>query len=478
LTVSPEPLAASFEAASRGDWLALVERTLKGADVETLATAEPDGVVIEPLYSAEDRPRGFPPAARAAERPWDIRAQVRRYDPKQANAEVREDLAGGAHSAILSLDQPGRPGVAVASAADLAEALAEVLVDIAPIALDAGFLGPQSADWLSAVAKGSPAAPLALHLDPLSAFAEAGASPGPIEAHLAAAAATAVRLAEKHPAASLFLASGRIVHEAGGGAVEELATMLAAAVAYLRALEAAGLHPRAAGDRLVLGLSIDADLLISTSKLRAARLLWARIARLADLTERTRIEARASRRMLTTAEAWTNLIRLTAAGAAAAIGGADAVVLEPFTDPLGPPTAFARRMARNTQLILMEEGRLGDVADPVGGAGAFEAVSRDLAERAWRRFTAIETAGGLASALAKGLVAERLRADRQALAASLATGERTVLGVTDYRAGVELQAPEIGAPEIRCGPAPEARLPGPDSACPALVPIRLEALAS
>jgi methylmalonyl-CoA mutase len=113
----------------------------------------------------------------------------------------------------------------------LARALSGVVLDAAPVALDAGFLGPRAADWLAVLAKGAPEARLGFHLDPLSAFAEQGSSPGPIGAHLSAAAQTAARHAGAYPKASRFLASGRVVHEAGGSDGQELGFMAAAALA-------------------------------------------------------------------------------------------------------------------------------------------------------------------------------------------------------------------------------------------------------
>ena len=470
-------LADGFDAATHADWSALVEKTLKGAQVETLTSPGPDGLAIAPLYEASLEPTPFAPAPRGGERPWDIRTKVRHPSRTAARTAVLEDLAGGAASVVLALRQPSVEGVAIASAAEMAETLEEVLIDVAPIGLDAGFLGPQAADWLSAAAKGSPAAPLALHLDPLSAFAGAGASPGPIESHLISAAGTAARLAQVHPRASLFLASGAVVHEAGGGPAEELAFALAAAVAYLEASTRAGVSLEAAARGLVLGLTIDSDPLVSIAKLRAARMAWTRLAGACGIDTLARIEARASRRMLTRAEPWTNLVRLTAAGLAAAVGGADAIVLGAFTDALGLPTAFGRRMARNTQLILMEEGHVGAVADPTAGAGAFEALSRDLARVAWARFNAIEAAGGAVAALRDGLIARQVEAERGQLAEALASGAQRIVGVTEFQAAELRPAPVEEAPAPTT-PAPEARLPGPDSQCPALTPLFLEDLAA
>jgi methylmalonyl-CoA mutase len=476
LTASPTTLAADFEPATRADWLALVDKTLKGAGVETLTSRGPDGLAIAPLYEPSREPAGFAPAPRGGERPWDVRTRISHPALTAARAAVLEDLAGGAASVILTLRRMGVDGVAIASAEDMAAVLDGVLVDVAPVALDAGFLGPQAAQWLSEAAKGSPAAPLGLHLDPLSALALAGESPGPIESHLISAAGTAARLNAIHQRASLFLASGTVVHEAGGGPAEELAFALASALAYLKAMDRAGLSLEAAGEGVVIGLAVDSDPLISIAKLRAARLLWARMAGACGVGTQARIEARSSRRMLTLADPWTNMVRLTAACLGAAIGGADAIEIGAFTDALGLPTAFARRMARNTQLILMEEGRLGAVADPTAGAGAFEALSHDLARAAWTKFNAIEAAGGAVAALRDGLIAREVVAAREATAAAIAAGEQRIVGVTDFQPTDTRAAAVETAPAIEA-PPPDARLPGPDSHCPTLTPISLEGLA-
>ena len=463
------PLAEGFEPPSREDWLALVERTLKGAPVASLTRRTIEGLAIEPLYEAAE---GSSVPARAAPG-WDIRAPVRAASPAAANAQILEALAGGASSVLVSL---GADGVAAGDAAALASVLEGVLLDVAPVAQDAGFLGPRAADWLAAAAKGAPSARLAFHLDPLSAFATAGASPGPIEAHLIAAASVAARLAEPYPQASLFLASGRPAHEAGGGEAIEVAMAAASALAYAKALARADLSIEAAFSRIVLGLSVDADYLISIAKLRAARLVWGKLTAACGVAAPARIEARSSGRMLTAADAWTNMIRLTAAGFAGAVGGADAIVLGAFTDAIGAPTEFARRQARNAQLVLMEEASLGRVSDPAAGCGYIEAMTESLARAAWERLQAIEAAGGIVSALEGGLVARHVEEGRQELARRIAARELRVLGVTDFPAP-EADPPATEATVAQTIEPPSPRLPGPDSHCPPLAPIRLEALA-
>ncbi|HEY2483443.1 MAG TPA: methylmalonyl-CoA mutase family protein [Caulobacteraceae bacterium] len=470
------PLADDFPPATEAQWLGLVARTLKGASADSLVSPGPDGLEILPLYEAASSSPALAAAPRGGERPWDIRTHMRHPIPARAHDAIIEDLAGGAASIVIAVDGGGGEGVAVGSAEALAQILDEVLIDVAPVALDAGFLGPKAGDWLSAAAKGSPAAPLAFHLDPLSAFAVRGTSPGPIENHLIAAATLAARLAPIHPRASFFLASGTVAHEAGATPAQELAFALASALAYAKALTWAGLDAEQALATTVIGLTVDADPLISIAKLRAARMAWARLSGALGAPMPARIEARSSRRMLTRTEPWSNMIRLTAASAAAAIGGADAIILGAFTDALGLPTAFARRMARNTQLILMDEGHLGAVADPTAGSGAFEALSVELARAAWARFNAIEAAGGLIGALREGVVAGEVGTAREQLKADLAAGALRLIGVTDFQAA-ESRAAAIEEAAFAAPPAPEARLPGPDSTCPPLTPIALEDLA-
>jgi methylmalonyl-CoA mutase len=162
------------------------------------------------------------------------------------------------------------------------------------------------------------------------------------------------------------------------------------------------------------------------------------------------------------------MIRLTAAGFAAGVGGADAVTLGAFTDALGLPTAFARRQARNAQLVLMEEAHVGRVTDPAAGSGYVEAMTDQFARAAWTKLQAIEAAGGLITALAAGDIARDIEAT------NAGRGELRILGVNAFPptddAPVDLEAATPQPVE-----APSPRLPGPDSSCPPLKPLRLSA---
>jgi methylmalonyl-CoA mutase len=472
------PLADDFAPPAREDWLRLVEKTLKGETFDdALVRKTPDGLTIQPLYTAESAPDVVRDLrARDADRPWDLRMRVAHPDPGQAGAEGLKDLESGAASLLLALDPTGRAGVAVGSAEDLDKALDGVLLDLAPVALDAGYLGPRAADWLGALAKAAPNAPLAFHMDPLTTFAATGASPGPIESHIVSAATVGARLSATYARASLFLATGRAAHEAGGSNTEELALMAASAVAYARALVRAGLSMEEAFRRITLGVSLDGEYFTGIAKVRAARALWSRITQACGVDVPAVVEARSSHRMLTRADAWTNLLRLTSAGVAGALGGADTIVLGAFTDAIGLPTAFARRQARNTQLVLMEESHLGRVADPAGGAWYLDTLTDQIARAAWGGFQAIEAAGGVIKALETGLVANAVNATREVQAAAYADKSRKILGVTVFP-NAQDKAPEVAIvdPAAFAVAGPNPRLPGPDSACPPLPSIRFAA---
>ncbi|CAN5418514.1 methylmalonyl-CoA mutase subunit beta [soil metagenome] len=478
MTEAITPLAEDFGPPDETKWLALVEKTLKGQSFDdALITHTADGIAIRPLYTAKDGAAVVRDLrARDADRPWDLRMRAAHPDPRQTASEIMKDLENGAASVLVAIDPAGVNGVAVGSLQDLALALNGVMLDLATVALDAGFLGPKAADWLGTLAKSAPNAPLAFHMDPLTAFAQAGTSPGPVEGHLIAAATVGARLAETYAKASLFLATGRAAHEAGGSNTEELAMLAASALTYAKALVRAGLTMEEAFSRITLGVSVDAEYFTGVAKVRAARALWARITEACGVSVPAVIEARSSHRMLTKADAWTNLLRLTSAGFAGAVGGADAVVLGAFTDALGLPTAFGRRQARNTQLVLMEESHLGRVADPAGGAWYLDNLTDLLARAAWGGFQAIEADGGIVKALESGLIADIVDETREAQEAQFADKTRKILGVTAFPNADDKPA-EVATPDLSdfALEGPSTRVPGPDSKCPPLIPIRFAA---
>lgn len=457
-------MTGMFETPSRADWEVLATRAMKGSPLDGLTRTDADGLNVQPLYAADDavQPVFAPRATDADGRAWDLRTLVEGDDPAAVNAAVLTDLVGGAASALIR-------GAVTADPDPLARALAGVALELAPVALDAGLDGPDAASALAVVAKGSPRAKLRLHMDPLTAFAEAGAAPRSIAEHISLAANTAARHAGAYPDATFFLASGRVAHEAGGSAAQTLGFAVAAAVTYIRAGIDAGLTVEQALRGTVLGISVDAEYFDALASVRALRLIWNAMAQAFGADVPAVIEARSSRRMLSARDPWPNLLRLTAAGFAGAVGGADAVVLDGFTRARGLPDAFARRQARNTQLVLMEEANLGRVDDPAAGSWFLDARTRDLAAAGWAELQRIEAEGGLPTALLSGAPQARIAAARTDLEAAMAEGRIPMVGVTKF------VDPDVRPAATQ--PAPVASPATGGDTCLALTAFRLSATA-
>ena len=411
------------EDADEADWRALVERGLKGASWSRLEDETADGVAIAPLYREPDvhtatDVSGFPGTAPfirgAREGDWDVRQSFAHPNPARLNQDILADLAGGVTGIELAAKS-------IASARDLDQALADVILEAAPVSLDGPSL--QQAEWLETKLKGVAAAGTAFNLDLLGA---------PEPRHVAHFTA---RVRETLPAATALRADARPAHEAGASEAQEIAIALAAGIAALRALDDSGLTPAGANGTLSFAIAAGSDAMIEAAKLRALRLCWARVMEAsgaAPEARAARIHAFTGHRMLTRYDAWTNILRITTAAFGAGVGGADAITTANFTDALGLPTPFARRVARNTQIVLLEECRLGHVADPSGGAWFVEHMTRALAEKAWSLMQEVESLGGLAAALKLGFVQGKIAEARARRERLIATRRETITGVTDY----------------------------------------------
>ena len=177
------------------------------------------------------------------------------------------------------------------------------------------------------------------------------------------------------------VADGRAIHNAGGSEAQELAFVIATALAYLRALEESGAPLAEARRMIYFRLAADADQFLTTAKFRALRALWARVEAACGLAPRPAfVAAQTAWRMMTKRDPFVNMLRATMAVVAAGLGGADAITVLPHTAAIGLPDRFARRIARNTQLILLEESNLAKVADPAAGAGGFESLTHALCD--------------------------------------------------------------------------------------------------
>lgn len=440
------------EAGDEADWRALVEKGLKGAPWARLVGKTGDGVELAPLYrepdcaTAQDA-SGFPGAApfirgRAG---WTIRQAFAHPDPAQTNRDILADLTGGVAAIELVIDPEGAHGVAIKSAGDLDAALADVILEAAPVSLHAGAHALWAARFFEDKLKGVAARGTAFNIDPIGSLMSTGAQG--IDAYNVASLVQRFRWAL--PEASVVRADARPIHEAGGTEAQEIAAALCSGIAYLRM--AGDSVTSQANAWMQFAVSVGPDTLIEAAKLRALRLCWARVMEAsgaAPEAREARIHAFTSRRMLTRHDANTNILRITTAAFGAAIGGANAITTGAFTDALGLPTPFARRVARNTQHVLMEECRLGHVADPAGGAWFVEKLTQELAAKAWEIMQLIESKGGIVAALESGLLADLVAGARTARQKLIAARRETITGVTDFPL-LEAKEPEVSRPAPR-----------------------------
>jgi methylmalonyl-CoA mutase len=242
-------------------------------------------------------------------------------------------------------------------------------------------------------------------INPIGGFAAGGTAPGPWHV-LSPIFSERVRdLAAQGFRGPFAVADGRVIHNAGGSEAQELAFALASAVEFLRALSANSVQLDAARGMIYFRLAADADEFLTIAKFRAIRKLWARVEEACGLAPKPAyVTAETAWRMMTRRDPYVNMLRTTIAVTAAGLGGADSILALPHTAALGLPDAFARRVARNTQLILLEESNLYRVADPAAGSGGIEELTGKLCATAWTQFQEIEKAGGVWKALETGLV--------------------------------------------------------------------------
>jgi len=433
------PLAAEFPAATREQWRQLVADVLKGAPFDQRLVAKTyDGLTIEPLYGRRAQAR--PIASRAPAAPWSVMQRVDHPDPAAANAEALHDLENGATGlSVIFAGATGAYGYGLAaSEAAIARALEGIHLD-AGIALDLD-LGPhmqEAGRGLAALVKRRGLAPAATRIrfgfDPIGAAVVGGASPLLWSGLVPIFNAAISDLAAQGFRGPFAAADGRAIHNAGGSEAQELAYALAAAVAYLRALEAGGIALDAARAMIYFRLAADVEQFLTIAKFRALRMLWARVEEACKLVPgRPLVTAETAWRMMTKRDPYVNMLRATIAVVAAGLGGADAITVLPFSTALGLPERFARRIARNTQLVLLEESSLARVTDPAAGTGGIEDMTEQLCRAAWTEFQEIERAGGAWAALEQGMIQQKVAAVRAARQLAVARRKDVFTGTSDF----------------------------------------------
>ena len=469
-------LAADFAPASYDDWRKLVDGVLKGAPFEKLVGKTYDGLKIEPIYRRAHDAAPIP--GRGPARPWQIMQRIDHPDAAVANAQALHDLENGANGLMLVFaGANGAHGFGLEPSAEAIEkALDGIFVD-AGISIELQ-IGPQSrmaaihvAEYVKRKGLTPAACDIRFGLDPIGACAVWGSSPYAWPEIVPAVTGAIKGLAAMGFKGPFAVADGRVIHDAGGSEVQELAFLLATGVGYLRALEAAGVALEDAQGMIYARLSADADQFLTMAKFRALRLLWERIEQACGLAPKPLfIAADTAWRMLTQRDPYVNMLRATMATFSAGLGGANAITVLPHTLALGLPDPFARRAARNTQLVLLEESNLAKVSDPAAGSGGIEILTQQLCETAWSLFQEIEKAGGIFASLEQNLIQRKVAGTRAVREANMARRKEVLTGATEFPNLQEADVAVLDAKPVALAPSGEAKIK-----FDALAPMRLAA---
>lgn len=454
MTVSPDrtetmALASSFPERSPADWRDLAagvvnksraegEQLDGDAAVAHLRSTLPGDIQLDPVYWRPEQPtalglpgsmpftRGLGP--RHPDQAWDVRQLHDDPDPTTSRRAVLDDLEHGVTSVWVHV---GADGIAPG---DVAEVLADVMLDLAPVVVSSLDDQPAAAAALTAVWDASEVDDASiggsLGHDPIGAAAALGTTPD------LAPLADAVRsCTDRWTGARAITVDTRVHHDAGATDQDEIALALVTGLDYVRHLTGEGVPAGEAFARIDFRVAATADQFATIAKLRALRRCWARVGEVLEVPEDRRgawIHAVTSTRMQTRTDPWVNLLRSTIACFAAAAGGAEAITVLPYDSADGLPTGFSRRIARNTQSLLAAESHVARVADPAGGSWYVESLTDELAQAAWQWFGELDGAGGAAQGLASGRIAERLAATRAERDAGLATRQVPLTGTSTF----------------------------------------------
>ncbi|MDT5069395.1 MAG: methylmalonyl-CoA mutase [Mycobacterium sp.] len=370
-------------------------------------------------------------------------ARLQRSDPGNVTRGQDSTSVAGGNGAVLAALTEGtsalvlRVGPGAIAATELDRWLEGVFLELVPVILDAGADYTVASEALLALVADlddDRRARLSVDLgaDPLTAALSAHATPS-----LDDVVGTAGKAVGYDGGVRAITVDGPAFHDLGANASWELAGAVAAGVSYLRLLGDGGMSLADALRQVSFRYAADDDQFMTIAKLRAARQLWARVAEVVGepAAGAATVHAVTSAPMMTQRDPWVNMLRTTVAAFAAGVGGADTVLVHTFDSaiPGGYPStaaSFARRMARNTQLLLLEESHVGRVLDPAGGSWHVEDLTRRLAEQAWKHFQDVEARGGFAEA--RDYVADEIGKVRDRRSDDIAHRRTSLTGVNEY----------------------------------------------
>ena len=452
-------------------WRQRVAEELKGADPESLISPTPEGIALKPLYTGADTAAlgdgglpGFAPFLRGPRasmypgRPWTVRQYAGFSTAEESNAFYRRALAAGQTGLSVAFDlathrgydsdhprvagDVGAAGVAVDSIEDMKVLFDGIPLDRVSVSMTMnGAVLPVMAGYIVA-AEEQGVAPDKLtgtiQNDILKEFVVRNTYIYPPEPSMRVAGDVIAFAAAHMPKFNSISISGYHMHEAGATAVEELGFTLADGLEYVRTALARGLDIDAFAPRLSFFFAVGMNLFMEVAKLRAARLLWARLMQPFGPEDprslALRMHCQTSGVSLTGQDPANNIVRTAYEALAATLGGTQSLHTNAFDEALALPSESSARIARNTQLILAEETGIGRVIDPLGGSYYVESLTRELAEAAQTLIDEVEAMGGMTRAVAEGMPKLRIEESAAKRQARIDRGEEAIVGVTTHRA--------------------------------------------
>jgi len=448
------------------DWQKLAASEVKGRD---LIWRTQEGIDVKPLYTAEDLPAlplglpGFAPYTRGiratmyAGRPWTIRQYAGFSTAEESNAFYRRNLAAGQKGLSVAFDlathrgydsdhprvtgDVGKAGVAIDSVEDMKILFDGIPLDQMSVSMTMnGAVLPCLAFYIvAAEEQGVPQAMLdgTIQNDILKEFMVRNTYIYPPEPSMRIVADIIAFTSANMPKFNSISISGYHMHEAGATAVQELAFTLADGMDYVRAAQAQGLDVDAFAGRLSFFFAIGMNLFMEVAKLRAARLLWSGIMQGFGAKDpkswMLRTHCQTSGVSLQEKDPYNNVIRTTMEALAAALGGTQSLHTNALDEAIALPTDFSARIARNTQLVLQEETGICNVVDPLGGSYYVEALTQELATRAFELIEQVQAMGGMTRAVASGWPKAEIEKAAAAKQAGIDSGDTVIVGVNRYK---------------------------------------------
>lgn len=451
-------------------WRTALEKET-GQRADDLLWETPEGIGVQPLYTADDLRDvdflgtypGVAPYLRGpyptmyVNQPWTIRQYAGFSTAEESNAFYRRNLAAGQKGLSVAFDLPthrgydsdhprvtgdvGMAGVAIDSIYDMRQLFDGIPLDKMSVSMTMnGAVLPILALYIvAAEEQGVPPEKLAgtIQNDILKEFMVRNTYIYPPKPSMRIISDIFAFTSAKMPRYNSISISGYHIQEAGATADLELAYTLADGVEYLRAGQGAGLDVDAFAPRLSFFWAIGMNFFMEVAKLRAARLLWARLVsqfepkNAKSLSLRT--HSQTSGWSLTAQDVFNNVTRTCVEAMAATQGHTQSLHTNALDEALALPTDFSARIARNTQLLLQQESGTCRSIDPWGGSAYVEKLTYDLARRAWQHIEEVEAAGGMAQAIDEGIPKLRVEEAAARTQARIDSGRQPVIGVNKYR---------------------------------------------